>query len=163
VRRNSVIAFVIPESESQIRVDRIQPTILEGISTHLIQETDAATFLTQVKEHAARLLSDSLQGSTKLVAAIASERTECIASQAFRVQACNNVFATEHIAMNDRNVLFPIAVVVKGDDAEMTKPRGQIGDGFHFHADMMRTKTLAIMVPIARYEVVKRRNIGQRL
>src|SRR3546814_17745691 len=65
----------------------IGAAILQLIGANLVQQANAATFLAQVKQHAAAFAGNGLQRGFKLRTAIAALAEQGIARQAFGVQA----------------------------------------------------------------------------
>src|SRR5262245_65433138 len=55
---NPVVAFIIFESENAVGVERVEPCILQLISSNLVDQAEAATFLLEVKDDAAAVLRE---------------------------------------------------------------------------------------------------------
>src|SRR3546814_3624735 len=68
-------------------VDRIEPLILKRIGTQLVQKPDTAPFLTEIEQDAAARCRHRVERCMKLRPAIAFERAEDVAGEAFRMQA----------------------------------------------------------------------------
>ena len=66
-----VVALVVGEAQAQVRVDRVEPAVLERIGAQLVGETNSAPFLPQVEQHAAASRSDQPQRLLQLRPAIA--------------------------------------------------------------------------------------------
>ena len=79
---HSVVAQVCGEAEFFVGLDGVEPGFLELVGMDFRGQADAATFLAQVKEHAA-FLADAPHGGSKLLAAIAAFGEEYIASETF--------------------------------------------------------------------------------
>src|SRR3569832_259916 len=91
----AVIALVIREAEAVIGIDRVESAILQCISADFVGEPDPAPLLAQVEQHAAALFADDPQRSLELESAIALERAEHVAGQAFAVQTDQRRLAAE--------------------------------------------------------------------
>ena len=63
-----------------------------------------------------------------MIPAIAAERADGIAGQAFRVQSRRDMALAGHVAAHDRDVLLVVDVVPEGDDPKMAESCGQFGD-----------------------------------
>ena len=68
----AVVAQVHREAELEVRLHRVVALLLELVSVDLGGQSDAATFLTHVKQHAATFLLDASQRGVKLTTAIAA-------------------------------------------------------------------------------------------
>src|ERR671937_637781 len=84
---DAVLALIRLEAELLVRLDGVEPLILERVRPELVHEADAATLLPQVEQHATAFLRDAVEGGVELVAAIAAERPERVASEALVVDA----------------------------------------------------------------------------
>ena len=58
MRPDPVVAEVGRKPQPQVRVDRVEPLLLELVGAELVQQADAATLLGQIQEHAATLALD---------------------------------------------------------------------------------------------------------
>src|SRR5262249_45155614 len=81
LRADTVVALVGLEAEGLVRFDGVLALVLELISPHLVDETNAPTFLPQVHEDTATGFLDDLEGPAELRAAIAATALEHIAEQ----------------------------------------------------------------------------------
>ena len=70
---DAVVALVGGEAELEVRLDGVEPLPPAARRPELVEQADAAAFLRQVEQHAARLLLDPLQRGVELVAAVAAE------------------------------------------------------------------------------------------
>ena len=69
------------------------------------------------------------QGGGQLVAAVAAQRAEGVAGEAFAVHPDGHVLLAEGVALDDGHVVLAITVVPEADDVEGAELGGQIGDG----------------------------------
>jgi hypothetical protein len=69
----------------------------------------------------------------------------------------------EHVAVNERDVLFRVSIVPERDDPKVSEAGGEIGDGHDLHAHPVNAEALAVMVPIAVDQIVQPWNRGQGL
>ena len=84
--RAGVVALVGPVTEREIRVVRIQATILQRVGVEFVIQSDAAPFLPQI-QHVPAVLSDPLDRFAQLRPAVASLAAEHITGETFTVQA----------------------------------------------------------------------------
>ena len=82
--------------------------------------------------------ADHAQGRFELVAAVAAQRADHVAGQAFRVDAHRHIFGVGHVAADDGDVFLVVLVIVKSDDVELPKTGGQFGNRRNLDADMVR-------------------------
>ena len=81
-----IVALVVGKAEAAVGLDRIEPAVLERIGAQLVGKADPAAFLAQVEQDPAAVRADDLQRFLELRPAIAFERAEHVAGQAFAVQ-----------------------------------------------------------------------------
>ena len=82
------------EPKVLIRLQRIETAILQHVRSQLVGETDPSALVTRgIHEHAAALGGDRPLRLPKLDTAVAPERPECVAGQAFRMETHQDVFA----------------------------------------------------------------------
>ena len=86
-----VLAKVGSEAKFEIRFYGVIAFVLQGIGADLIDEADAAAFLTQVDEDAPTFFGDLAHGCGELLSAVAAERPEAVAGEAFGVEAHQHV------------------------------------------------------------------------
>src|ERR1700722_12626177 len=84
--RAGVVALVGPVTEREIRVVRIQATVLQRVGVELFIQSDAAPLLTQV-QHVPAVLRDPLDRFAQLRPAVASLAAEHVTGEAFTVQS----------------------------------------------------------------------------
>ena len=116
LRADSVIPKIGLEPELLVRFDGIRAGVLKLVRLELVEQTDAATFLIEIHDHAPALFGDHLHRGVQLPAAVASQRMEHVASEALRVHSDENaVVAFAHVAENERDVLVIVDVVAISD------------------------------------------------
>ena len=86
-----VVAQVGREPEPQVRVDGVEPFLLQLVGAQLVQQADPAALLAEVQQHAATLALDHRQRRLELLAAIAAQRVEHVAGQALGVHTDEHV------------------------------------------------------------------------
>ena len=84
--RAGVVAFVGPVAEREIRVVRVQATILQRVGVELLVQSDAPSLLAQV-QHVPAAFGDPLDCFAQLRPAVASLAAEHVTGEAFTVQA----------------------------------------------------------------------------
>ena len=72
-RRRRVVAPVDGQTERDVRVDGVEATVLERVGADLVEQTDAASLVPQIKKHAAIGAPDLLQPGFELLAAVAAQ------------------------------------------------------------------------------------------
>src|SRR5690625_7332440 len=84
---NAVVTQVGGEAQAGVRFDRVGAVVLPVVGADLVQQADAAAFLPQVHEYAASFVSDSIERSITLDAAVAAQAVQRVTRQAFGVSA----------------------------------------------------------------------------
>ena len=103
--RLGVVARVDRQAEGDVGVDRVGAAVLRHIGAQLVDEPDAAAFVPgRVDEDAAPFSGDGAQRELQLDAAIAAQRSECVAREALRVEPHEHVLAVADVAMDHRDV-----------------------------------------------------------
>jgi hypothetical protein len=146
VRGDLVVALVVAKSERPVRFHGIQSAVLQRVRAYLVAQADATAFLTQVEEKPARHAAQLAERELELVAAVAAQRSERVSREAFRMEPRRHVARAHDVAMDQRDVLLPIAIVPERDDPETAETGRQIGDRIHLDADVVRAETRAIVV-----------------
>ena len=114
-RGDGKVALVVGEAEPEIGVDRVEALILQRIGPELVDQADAAPFLPQIEEDAPARGGDRGQRGVQLRPAIAFERAQSVAGQAFAVDPDQRRLAVG-IADDQRDMLGSVAVRAEGDD-----------------------------------------------
>src|SRR6266545_6725987 len=97
-----VVPHVRLEAELDVRLDRVEPVLLELVRAQLVEQSDAASLLRHVEEHAALLGCDPTQRVLELLAAVAAQRVEDVPGQTLRVDAYEHVLLPLDIALDER-------------------------------------------------------------
>ena len=93
-RRFGVVARVDGQAEGNVGVDGVGAAVLGDVGAELVDQADAAAFVTGgVDEHAAPLGGDHPQPGSQLDAAVAAQRSERVAGEALGVEADEHVVA----------------------------------------------------------------------
>ena len=71
---DAVVARVGLVAEREIRLDRVEPLILQRVRLDLLHQADPAAFLRQIDEHARPFVADHVERHVQLIAAVAAER-----------------------------------------------------------------------------------------
>src|SRR5229473_1082144 len=81
---DTVVALVRRMSQRLIRLDRVEPAVLEVVGVELVQQADPTSLLmSYVQNHTDALGSDNLHTRTTLRSAVATQAAEDISSQTF--------------------------------------------------------------------------------
>ena len=91
LRADAVVAQVGGQAELEVRVDGVEPLLLQLVGAQLVQQADAAALLREVEQHAAALLLDHRERRLELLAAVAAQRVEDVAGEALGVHAHEHV------------------------------------------------------------------------
>lgn len=86
-RGNCVKALVRLETQSLVGLDRIESLVLQAIRPELVDQSDAAAFLGEIKQNTSPCRGNRLDRAAQLRAAIAFQRPQKIARKALRMQA----------------------------------------------------------------------------
>jgi hypothetical protein len=86
LRADAEVALIVLEAEPVIRLDRVEPGVLQCVGPQLVGETDAAAFLIEVEQHAAAGVRHHGHGGAQLRTAVALEAAEHVTGEAGRVQ-----------------------------------------------------------------------------
>ena len=105
LRADPVLTQVGWEAELEVRLDRIEPVLLQLVRLQFVQEADAATLLRHVEKDAALLRADPCQRLVELLAAVAAKRVEDVAGQTLRVDAHEHVVRAVHVSLHERDVM----------------------------------------------------------
>src|SRR5262249_2873373 len=129
LRADSVVAQILLEAELQIRLDRVEPLVLQGVRLDFIGQPDPAAFLVEINYHAGIGAKNPLDRFSQLLAAIASIGPENVAGQALRVQPHQRRFAAADIALDQRQMLTTIDRAAKDDRLQLARTNRKIDVG----------------------------------
>jgi hypothetical protein len=87
LRADAVVALVRVEAQLLIRLDGVEPRVLQRVGPELVLEADAASFLVHVEHHALAGLLHHAHALLHLLPAVAPHRAERVAGEAFGVHA----------------------------------------------------------------------------
>jgi len=124
-RRKIVVAGIRRESESPIRLDRIESFILQLVCFQFIDQTDAAAFLRQIENNSGRLLGNLPQRIFELRAAVAALGCKYVSRETLRVHSHERRRSILHSPMLDRYGFFVWTSALDPEDREPSEPRGQ--------------------------------------
>src|SRR5580704_3390068 len=85
LRTKSVVAQIGWEPEFRVGLNGVEALFLQFVGVNFRSETDAAAFLSHVNKHAVAFLGNLPQRRVQLISAVASARTEHVASKTFAV------------------------------------------------------------------------------
>src|SRR5690606_26297055 len=125
LRANPEVPEIRLEAERFVRLNRVLALILERVRADLVREPDPPSLLTQVDDGALALLLDPAHRGVELLAAVAAERVEDVARQTFGVHSDEHVLLPRDVALDERDVLAVVDLVLEGDDPERAGRRGQ--------------------------------------
>ena len=124
---DSVVAQVRRQPQLQVGVHSVEAALLQLVGPQLVEQAYAATFLREVEEHAAALLLDPKERVLELLAAVAAERMEHVAGQAFGVDSDQNVVLALHLALDHCDVVLLVDEGAEPHDAEVAELRRHVG------------------------------------
>ena len=117
-----VVASVDREAERDVRVDRVEATVLKRVRADLVEQTDAASLVAEVEEHAAVGAPHLLEAGFELLAAVAAERAERLTGQAFGMKPHEHRLITGDLAVDEGDHLGLVAET-EDVDLEIAMPR----------------------------------------
>src|SRR5439155_16419197 len=104
-------ATIDREPKSLIRLQRVETAILKDVCTQLVRETDPSPLVAGgIYEDAATLRGDRALCLPKLHAAVASERSERVTGQAFRMETDQDVLAVPNRSPAQTQVNGPLLI-----------------------------------------------------
>src|SRR5262249_30622965 len=115
------------EAELHVGFDRVAPGLLQSIGANLVAESDAATLLAQVDDHAAAGAGDLVERALELLPAVALERAEHLARPAFGMHAAQDRRGIADVAPDYGDVFRFIMAVAVYNDPETAVPGGNFG------------------------------------
>ena len=104
------LARIGREAELEVRLDRVEPLLLQLVRLQLVQQADAAALLRHVEEDAALLGGDPPQREVELLAAVAAQRVEDVARQTFGVHAHEHVLGAVDLPRTSARCGRPVSV-----------------------------------------------------
>ena len=107
----------------EVRLDRVEPLLLQLVRLQLVQQADPAALLRHVEEDAAALLLDPAERQLELLAAVAAERVEDVAGEALGVDAHEHVLLAGDLALHERDVVLAGQRLAEGDGRELRRRR----------------------------------------
>jgi hypothetical protein len=132
LRADPVVAKILFKTEPKVGLNRIEALILKSVGSDFIAQTDSASFLMQINDHAGIGIHDAAHGFRQLFATVASTRAEHVAGQAFGVEPYERRTATADITMDQGEVFAPIDDIAKDNRLEFSG-----GDGEGAFADTL--------------------------
>ena len=127
LRADAVVAQVRRQPEPQVRLDRVEPLLLQLVGAQLVEQPDAAPLLAEVEQHAPALGLDHRQRRLELLAAVAAQRVEDIAGEALGVHAHEHVLRSLDVALDERDVVLAVEHRAVADRDEVAERRRQPG------------------------------------
>ena len=100
-------AFVILESQSPVRLHGVIALILQRVGAQFVDQTNAAAFLGEIKQHACACLMHETDRAAQLVATIAAQTGQEITGKALRMEAHQHGRVGVGGANNHRDMLDP--------------------------------------------------------
>ena len=120
MRADAVLAVVDRQAELHVRVDGVEPLVLQRVRADLVADADTATLVAaQVHQHSAPIVGDQFHRRGKLVAAVATQAAKHVAREAFAVHAGEQRFAVAYVAAYEREVLDAVQRRTVGDALEV--------------------------------------------
>ena len=146
MRSDAVVTLIVAEAQGHVGIDRVKALVLQAVRAQLVEQPDAASLLAQVEDHPGLLLADGAQRRHQLVAAVTSQRAQCVTGKALAVDADGHVVLTEGIALDDGHVVLAVAVVPEADDMEGPEDGGQVRHGGDPDADVVSPQAITFVV-----------------
>ncbi len=119
LRPDPVLARVGLEAELEVRLDGVEPLLLELVRAQLVEQADAPALLGEVEQDALALCLDPGERALELLAAVAAPRVEDVPGQALRVDADEDVLLPLDVPLHERDVLLPGQRLAVGDRLEL--------------------------------------------
>ena len=149
-----VLAKVGSEAELEIRFDGVIAFVLQGIGADLIDEADAAAFLTQVDEDAAAFFGDLAHGCGELLSAVAAQRPEAVTGETFRVDAAEDGRSVIDLPHGESDVVLAIHAVHEAVDLKVAVLGREFGGGDSFDEDLMLFPVFDELLNVADLEAL---------
>ena len=110
-RGDAVEPLVGLEAQTLVGLEGVEALVLQAVGAQLVHQPDAAAFLREIEQHAAaRLARWRAIGAAQLIAAIAFERAQKIAGEAFRMQRAPAPAGTPPGLADEDGIVFRPAV-----------------------------------------------------
>src|SRR5690606_6505287 len=93
-------------SEPFVGFHRVRPRVLQLVCADLIHQTDAPSFLPQIKHHAPAFFGNTAQGGLQLGAAVATLAKEAVAGQALGMDTREHWPAVTDLAQHNGEMFF---------------------------------------------------------
>ena len=116
-----------------VGLNGVESFLLQLIGGNLVHQSNAASFLLHVDQHAAPLLLNHLHGLVQLFAAVAAQRTEDVAGGARRVHTHHDGLAFAPFALAQCEMLQTVAHLTEGYEVEMSVGGGHLHFVAHLH------------------------------
>ena len=117
---NGIVTHIRRESQHNVGFDGIVTFILQGIGSDLVDQSNAAAFLSEVKQYTAAFLFNHAQSGLKLFAAVAFIRSESITGQAFRMNTAENRFAIADLTLDQGDMMLACQLIDIAVDNKFT-------------------------------------------
>ena len=149
-----VFAQVRCKAQFFVGFDCVIALLLQGIGLELVDEAYAAAFLAHVEQDAPAFVVDALHSGCQLLAAVAAARAEDVTSEAFAVNAAEEVLAVADIALDEGDVVFAGQVIRKAEYFEIAEFRRHIGFCFTDHVLVVAAAVVLQIVDGDEFHVV---------
>src|ERR671937_1770884 len=121
-----VVAHVGLESELEVRLDGVEPVLLQLVRPQLVQQSDPAALLRHVQKNTTLLGRDLRQRLLELLAAVAAQRVEHVAGEALGMDAHEHVLGSVDLALDERDVVLARQLLAEGNRREIPVGRRQL-------------------------------------
>src|SRR3954471_7174636 len=122
-----VVAKVGRQAELEVRVHRVEALLLETVGAQLVEQSDSAALLRQIKQDPGSLPLDHRERGLELLAAVASKRVEDVAGEALGVDAYEHVLHPADIALDHRQMVLVVDQRAVPDRGEFPERSGEPG------------------------------------
>ena len=126
LRTNAVVAQIRGKPKFFVGFNGVKTTLLQAVGLELVDQSDSAAFLAQIHHDPFPFRFDVLEGAVQLRTAVASQRAERIAGQAFGMHAHQHRFAQiAGVPFDQRHMLTAIELIAVTDGLKRPKFSGQ--------------------------------------
>ena len=114
------MTFVGVEAELFVGLEGVEALVLQGVGAQLVDQSDAAAFLGEIKDDAGAHRANMAHRAAQLIAAIAPQAADQIAGETLRMQPHHHRLARrQRFADDDRQMLGAAVAGAKGDDGRV--------------------------------------------
>src|SRR5262249_37725792 len=120
-----VIPHVGCEAELEVRLDRVEPVLLQLVGLQLVEEADAPSLLCHVEKYTAVLGRYAFERLFELLAAVAAKRVKHVPGEALGVDADEDVLRACDVTFDQGDVVLSGELLAERDRGELAVGRWQ--------------------------------------